>query len=291
MKQILIYTNAHKDPKLAVTERVEEYLHFRGVKTTVCISDKKRAESMSAEITAEEACGAEMIIVLGGDGTVLKAAREARKLEIPIAGVNLGKVGYLTEIEPSRLEDSLSRFLDGDFFVESRMMLQGVILQTEKNGMPVTRQSLALNDVVISRYGGIRIMKLPIYVDGLFLHEYHADGIILTTPTGSTGYNLSAGGPLVEPGARSITLTPVCPHTLNQRSIVFSGDNRIELPIPEGAEHEAQTMELSFDGSDRYILHSGDQVTVGRSEEVTLFAKLEHTSFLDTLHKKLGENL
>ena len=134
------------------------------------------------------------MLVLGGDGTVLQAARETIGTHIPLIGVNLGTLCFMTQIEPAGLEQALDRLIAGDYRQESRMMLQGTAYRAQEK----FREGLALNDIVITRSGPLRVILLRIYVNGLFLHEYQADGIIVTTPTGSTGYNLSAGGPLVE---------------------------------------------------------------------------------------------
>jgi NAD+ kinase len=225
------------------------------------------------------------MIVLGGDGTVLQAARLTKKQHIPIIGVNLGTLGYMTEVEVPNLEESLERLIAGDYVQESRMMLGG--RATFADGR--REEGWALNDIVISRSGPLQIIKFNIYVNGQFLNDYSADGVIVTTPTGSTGYNLSAGGPLVEPGARLIVLTPICPHSLNQRSIVLSPEDVIEIQIPARGESGNQNVEASFDGSHVIPLGTGDRLRIVRSEETTEFLKLGQGSFLDVLHRKMKE--
>ena len=220
MKHFLIYTNRHKDKNLAATERIRSYLQQKGQRVTVLIREpeyKNRYEK-DCEEAPDIPPGVDCMIVLGGDGTVLQAARETKKLLIPIIGVNLGTLGYMTEIEPGNLEEALERLIRGDYEQESRMMLNGKVCFQDKR----EDEGWALNDIVISRSGSLQIIKFNIYVNGQFLNNYNADGMIVTTPTGSTGYNLSAGGPLVEPRAKLIMLTPICPHTLNQRSIILS---------------------------------------------------------------------
>ena len=152
-----------------------------------------------------------------------------------------------------------------------------------------TEEGWALNDIVIARSGPLQIIKFNIFVNGQFLNDYSADGVIVTTPTGSTGYNLSAGGPLVEPGARLIVLTPICPHSLNQRSIVLSPEDVIEIQIPARGESGNQNVEASFDGSHVIPLGTGDRLRIVRSEETTEFLKLGQGSFLDVLHRKMKE--
>jgi len=212
-------------------------------------------------------------------------SREARQLEIPIVGVNLGKLGFLTEIEPDRLNDSLKRLIHEDFYTEKRMMLKGEIVR--KNGEIITARSL--NDIVICRYGGMNMITLPVYVNGQFLHLYKGDGIIVTTPTGSSGYNLSAGGPIVEPSSDVMVLTSICSHSLNHASLILSADDVIEVRLPDTVQDDTKKVECSFDGCIRFMLEKGDTVKIRKSEKYTEFIKLDDLSFLETLHKKLGD--
>ena len=318
MKHFLIYTNRQKDRELATTKRICDFLRLKGKRVTVmaqgiCGSGEdsrqapwRRAEGgavwpyqdpgrdgdaersrqrpepgSSLEVPADADC----MIVLGGDGTVLQAARLTKMLRVPIIGVNLGTLGYMTEVEVPNLEESLERLIAGDYVQESRMMLGG--RATFADGR--REEGWALNDIVISRSGPLQIIKFNIYVNGQFLNDYSADGVIVTTPTGSTGYNLSAGGPLVEPGARLIVLTPICPHSLNQRSIVLSPEDVIEIQIPARGESGNQNVEANFDGSHVIPLGTGDRLRSVRSEETTEFLKLGQGSFLDVLHRKMKE--
>ena len=323
MKHFLIYTNRHKDKGLAMTGRVCRYLEDRGRKVTVRdYRDGHMGPALQADSTGREGredpipgndcipgsiyipgddcisgndhipgnmvipSDADCMIVLGGDGTVLQAAREARRFHIPIIGVNLGTLGYMTEIEPSGLEEALDRLIAGDYDQESRMMLEGkAFLEGGR-----VQEGWALNDIVISRSGPLRTIQFDIYVNGRFLNDYNADGMIVTTPTGSTGYNLSAGGPIVEPKARLITLTPICPHTLNQRSIILSPEDVIEIAVPWGRDDRRQTVEAVFDGSQAVRLSTGERIRIVQSEKMAEFIQLNQVSFLDELHRKLSEN-
>ncbi|MCR5755401.1 MAG: NAD(+)/NADH kinase, partial [Acetatifactor sp.] len=233
MKHFMIYANQHKDVGLKTTERIGKYLETKGQRVSVRLM--QREQETDRDPFPEDA---DCMIVLGGDGTVLQAVREKQGKHLPIVGVNLGTLGYMTEIELSNLETALDRLVSGDYEQESRMMLEGRIFAKDEE----LRQGWALNDIVISRSGSLQIIQYKIYVNGMFLNEYNADGVIITTPTGSTGYNLSAGGPLVEPRAKLIMVTPICPHTLNQRSIILSPDDVVEIVIPEGREGKDQTV-------------------------------------------------
>ena len=289
MKHFLIYTNTHKDKNLSTTGRIREYLETKGQRVTVWADESKWREKQGTEereyILQAASGDVDCMLVLGGDGTVLQAARDARRLNIPIIGVNLGTLGYMTEIEPDGLEEALDRLIAGDYQQESRMMLKGTAFLSEGR----TEEGWALNDIVISRSGSLQIIKFNIYVNGQFLHDYDADGVIVTTPTGSTGYNLSAGGPLVEPKARLIMVTPICPHTLNQRSIILSPEDVVDIEILQGREGKIQTVEANFDGSHMIPLRTGDRVRVVKSEKSTEFIQLNRVSFLEMLHKKMAD--
>lgn len=275
MKHFLIYSNRHKDRELATTKRICDFLKLKGKRVTVMTEPEGEAE-----VPLDVDC----MIVLGGDGTVLQAARLTKKRHIPIIGVNLGTLGYMTEVELPNLEEAMERLLAGDYVQESRMMLNGRVTFLDGG----EAKGWALNDIVISRSGPLQIIRFHIFVNGQFLNDYSADGMIVTTPTGSTGYNLSAGGPLVEPSARLIMLTPICPHSLNQRSIILSAEDVIEIEIPKRSEGGVQTVEANFDGSCVIPLRTGDRIQIVRSQETTEFLKLNQVSFLDVLHRKMS---
>ncbi|MCR5426907.1 MAG: NAD(+)/NADH kinase [Lachnospiraceae bacterium] len=267
--RIVIYPNTYKDKDGAMTQRVRAELTRLGIEHFVFPHGEIR--------------DGDLMLVLGGDGTVLQAARQVKEYMVPMIGVNMGTLGYLTEIEPSRIEEALQQIVRGDYTVQLRMMLNGQVFFPSGN----RAENWALNDIVISRCGSLQILALRIFVNGLFLHDYYADGVILTTPTGSTGYNLSAGGPIMEPGANMITLTPICPHTLNQRSIVLSAEDEIVVEVLPGKDGSEQNVEASFDGTAGIKLRTGDKIRVVRSEKTTELIRLEQTSFLNVLQEKL----
>ncbi|MCH5341733.1 MAG: NAD(+)/NADH kinase [Acetatifactor sp.] len=289
MKHFLIYTNTHKDKNLSTTGHIREYLETKGQRVTVWADESRWREKQGTDdredVLQAVSGDVDCMVVLGGDGTVLQAARDARRLNIPIIGVNLGTLGYMTEIEPDGLEEALDRLIAGDYQQESRMMLKGTAFLPEGR----TEEGWALNDIVISRSGSLQIIKFNIYVNGQFLHDYDADGVIVTTPTGSTGYNLSAGGPLVEPKAKLILVTPICPHTLNQRSIILSPEDVVDIEILQGREDRTQTVEANFDGRHVIPLRTGDRMRIVKSEKSTEFIQLNRVSFLEVLHKKMAD--
>ena len=200
-------------------------------------------------------------------------------------GVNMGTLGYMTEVEPENLEEALDKLISGDYEMESRMMLHGSVIK--ENGE--CSEEWALNDVVISRSGSLKLIKLDIYVNGRLLCAYNADGMIVTTSTGSTGYSLSAGGPIVNPIAKLIMLTPICAHTLNSRSIILSPEDVIEIRIPSGRQGETQKLEVNFDGAHVVSVETGDRINIRKSDRTTEIIKISKAGFLDVLHKKMSE--
>ncbi len=278
MKHFLVIANKAKDPERRYTDRILSYLRERGAQADCRVNERETDTVRVPE-------GIECAIVLGGDGTLLKAAGDLMEREIPLLGVNLGTLGYLAEVEIGSIEPALDKLLCGDYTKEARMMLSGGVF---REGKCVVRD-YALNDIVISRRGSLQVLHFHIYVNGRFLNGYVADGMIVATPTGSTGYNMSAGGPIVEPGASLLLLTPICPHTLNTRSIVLSPEDEVVIEIPEGRENCVQTVEASFDGSHRVILNTGDKIIIQKASKTTEILKLNTESFLEILHKKMSE--
>ena len=282
MKHFLIYTNRLKDKDLSTTKRICDYLEIKGQRVTVKADGDCRLGNTD-EIPADIPLDVDCMIVLGGDGTVLRAARETKKLHIPIIGVNLGTLGYMTEIEPINLEESLDRLIGGDYEQENRMMLNGRVLFADGR----SEEGWALNDIVISRSGSLQIIKFNIYVNGQFLNNYSADGMIVTTPTGSTGYNMSAGGPIVEPGAKLFVLTPICAHTLNARSIILKSEDIVEIEIDSGHNGTMLQVEANSDGNERISMKTGDKIFISKADSTTKIIKLSKESFLEILHKKM----
>ena len=312
-KYIQIMTNRPKDPGLEVTNYIKNYLEERGAVCTI-YADHESADQIRVQ-EAEHMGEASCMIVLGGDGTLLNAARELADTKIPLLGVNLGTLGFLAEVELSGLDKALDRLLNGDYSIEERMMLSGTVLR--KNSMDAGEKSVpsnqisgstvpegnaskeevpeelsqiyALNDVAITRKGPLQVVRFRIWVNGKVLSIYGADGIVIATPTGSTGYNLSAGGPIVQPEAKLILLTPVCPHTMNTRSIVLSSEDEIMVEVMERESNRLQEVEVNFDGNRQFTLKSGDRICVSRSEMTTSVIRLSEGSFLERLHRKMSE--
>jgi len=285
MEHIYIITNEHKDPGLSVTGRIQEFIEKNGKRCTVQIKPQGQGN-----MSGYTDCGCipedvDCVVVLGGDGTMLQAARDTIDRNLPLLGVNLGTLGYLAEVEKGNLEPALKQLICDEFTVEERMMLTGRI-KKDGNWLP---DEYALNDIALTRKGSLQIIHFDTTVNGQFLKEYGADGILVATPTGSTGYNLSAGGPIVEPGAKIILMTPICPHTLHSRSIVLSSEDEIGISVGEDRDGRRQSVEVAFDGGHNVELSTGDHISIKRSERVTRIIKLNRVSFLEILHKKMSE--
>lgn len=283
MKHFYLITNEGKDPDGIYTGKITAYLEAHGAYVTC-------GNNEAAEARKFLPARAECVLVLGGDGTLLRAARNMMDSDLPLLGINLGTLGYLAEVEIGSIEPALNRLLADDFTREERMMLEGraYLYHSDGTGAGV-EENYALNDIVISRCGSLQILTFHIYVNGQFLNSYSADGMIVATPTGSTGYNMSAGGPVVEPGARLLLLTPICPHTLNTRSIVLAAEDEIRIEIPRGRDGHPQTVEANYDGSHKILLQTGDSITIRKAQKTTGILKLNTESFLAVLHKKMSE--
>lgn len=267
MRTFYIYTNQTKDGNGEITRYIRDYLNLKGCLCSDSVDE--RVEGM---------------IVLGGDGTMLRAAREYVRYHIPMIGVNLGTLGYLAEVDREEIGPALDSLIANQFEIEPRMMLRGTPVVSGGSMNPQT----ALNDIVINRKGALHVINFNIYVNGRLLSTYNADGMIVSTPTGSTAYNLSAGGPIVEPRARLILMTPVCSHTLvNNRTIILAEDDEIDIEIGRYKSSEKRGVEVSFDGRCPVSLNEGDKVRIIRSDKVIKIIKLSEGSFLDTLRKKM----
>lgn len=275
MKKFYIITNYKKDPDHIVTREIQRYITEAGGEAI--LGQMKNGIYNIEEWAHELTC----ILTLGGDGTLIRTAGALYSWGIPILGINLGTLGYLTEIEMEHLKENISQLVKEESLVEERMMIQGKVLDHDK---------VAINDIVLVREGEVRTIQFEIYVNGSYLHGYKADGMILSTPTGSTGYSMSAGGPIVEPTASLFIATPICPHSLSSRSIILSSDDVIEIKLGEGREGEVDTASVSFDGNASIHIKTGDSVKITKADHTMKLMKLSSVSFLETLRKKMAGN-
>ncbi len=262
-----------------IVRGLEKWLAGRGIDVRL---DEEAGEwvGRSGEPRAELAAAVDLIVVLGGDGTLLSVSRSAGSRAVPVLGVNLGRLGFLTEITLDELFATLERVLAGEVRIEARMRLDVVV----QRGDDVLGRFLALNDAVISGAALARMIDLETFADGLGVTSYHADGLIVSTPTGSTAYSLSAGGPILLPGVEAILLTPICPHTLTQRPLVLPQSSRIEVIVRSRGEG----VQVTTDGQEGLGLREGDRVVVCRSEHPLLLVSSPVRDRFEILREKLG---
>lgn len=284
MNHFYIIVNENKDQDLRVTNAISHYLHERGKKCTVR-SEKPDMNGGGGHVSPEEIpVDVDCVIVLGGDGTLIRAARDVNERQLPLFGINLGTLGYLSETDESGIYPAIDSIIEGNYEIERRMMLEGRIF----HGNHVISKNVALNDVVIGREGRIHVVSLINYVNGKYLNNYRADGVIISTPTGSTGYSLSAGGPIISPNAFLFLMTPLAAHTLNTRSIVFPSENVITVEIGQGRERTVDHAVASFDGDPAVPMETGDRAEIRRAERDTLLIRTRNDSFLETLRRKMS---
>ena len=277
MDNFYIITNQLKDSDYRITEEVAGYIRSKGKKCEIAKKDEN-GFIVDGTIPKNIECG----IVLGGDGTLIRAARELRDYDFPLVGINLGTLGYLTEIEIDNYKDAVDKIIEDKCVVEKRIMLKGKV-----EGLVEDR---ALNDIVLTRDGELRIVGFNIYVNGELLNCYHSDGIIISSPTGSTGYNLSAGGPILSPTSKAVVITPICPHSLNKSSIVLSSEDNIEVEVLEDRRGNTEHVSVTFDGANRINLESGHRVFIEASSCTTSFVKVTKESFIERLRIKMKGN-
>ncbi|MEF2668411.1 MAG: NAD(+)/NADH kinase [Oscillospiraceae bacterium] len=223
---------------------------------------------------------ADLLIAFGGDGTILHLARTVALHSVPVLGVNLGSLGFMSELEVNEL-DRLRDLAQGRFTVESRMMLDVSVLREGRQ----VYNNIALNDAVVSKGSIARVVRLDIFTEEGRLTKVGGDGIIVSTPTGSTGYSMAAGGPIVEPTAKNLLLTPICPHSTRSSSYVLSPEHVITV---EAADANRKFVYLSVDGGKAFSLKNGDQVRVSTSKYTTRLVRLSKKSFCEILDKKMG---
>lgn len=277
MNRFFIVTNDVKDKDYQVTKKVKELLEAAGKECF--LSQKDEMRYIVREAIPE---GIDCAIVIGGDGTFIKAARAFVGKNVPILGINMGTLGYLTEVEVSNIESAIEQIVKEEYILENRMMLEGVF----DNG----NTDISLNDVILARKNALRVIHFDLLVGGELLNSYVADGVIISTPTGSTAYNLSAGGPIIQPTAEMIVITPICSHALNTSSVVISADDEIEIRIGKGKNDTVEEVLIAFDGEDPVTLFTGDVMKIRKSAASTKIMKLSKVSFLEILRRKMKGN-
>ena len=286
MDRFYIITNDAKDRDFKLTEEIETYLTSHGKECRVQQAERRQRGKFHYTYPDLIPEGTQCSLVLGGDGTLLQAARDVVHREIPMLGVNLGTLGFLAEVDKQSVYSALDKLMEDDYEIEERMMLTGTVWRDGK----IIGRDVALNDIVIGRDGHLRVVRFKNYVNDVYLNSYNADGIIISTPTGSTGYSLSCGGPIVAPNGSMTLMTPIAPHTLNTRSIIFPAEDVITVEIGEGRRQVQEYGVASFDGDTVIPMVTGDRIVIEKAAVSTKILKLNHLSFVEVLRQKMRDS-
>ena len=288
MKKVVMTPNPYRDRNFKYANLAEKILKESGIETRICLAfDVDRNFELPADVIlhdlTEELRDADLLICFGGDGTILHASKAATRAGVPILGVNIGTMGFMAELENTQMKE-LARLANDDYTIEERMMLHVCV---EHEGQVILRED-ALNDAVVTKGAVARIIQLGVSCDGVEMMSFGGDGVIVATPTGSTAYSMSAGGPLVEPENENIIMTPICAHSLAGKSFVLAPGRQITI-VPERI-HDRPAI-LVADGGDSIALIRGDQIRIRRSDNYTLLADTGIRSFYETAFGKLTDRL
>ena len=286
MDKFYIITNSAKDKNQEFTNEIVKYLRDHGRQCQVQLAERKKEGAYhytNPDLIPE---GTQCLLVLGGDGTLLQAARDVVHREIPMLGINLGTLGFLAEVDRLSVYQALDQIMADDYEIEERMMLTGTVWR----GDTIIGRDVALNDIVICREGPLRVVRFKNYVNDVYLNSYNADGIIISTPTGSTGYSLSCGGPIVAPNGAMTLMTPIAPHTLNTRSIIFPAEDVITVELGKGRRQDTEKGLASFDGDTVIPMVTGDRIVIHKASVSVKILKLNHLSFVEVLRQKMRDS-
>lgn len=287
MKKIILTPNPYRDRGFQTVRTAMEILRNSGMEVRLCLPfEIDRSFELPRDLRFSrldrEIGSADLIICFGGDGTILHMAKTATRQNLPVLGVNIGTMGFMAELESSELSE-LSRLATGDYTLDSRMMLDVTVYRDRE----IVFHDICLNDVVLTKGAVARVVHLSVQCDGVQAMECSGDGLIIATPTGSTAYSLSAGGPIVEPEAHNILITPICAHDMGSRCIVASPKRVITAELTQNARRNAF---LSVDGGKALRLNLGDVTTVKKSNLVTKLVRLKDRSFYDVVNMKFKNN-
>lgn len=288
MKSFVLLTNYERDKDLKITNMVLDYLEEHGCKC--CLppyvpGDDDNDDNIEHYDLSEVPDDVECALTLGGDGTLLLAARNMYWRGIPVMGINLGHMGFLTSVETNALPDCLDKLISDDYYIDERMMIKGKVFREGRQLM----RDVALNDIVVARSGYSHVVQYKVYINNELTGVYDADGIIVSTPTGATGYNLSAGGPILFPGTEVMVITPICPHSLQARSMVISHDSEVVIEIGDRHKSLKEGSIVTFDGIASVKLEAADRILITIAKKKTGLIRLKDNSFYQILRNKIGD--
>ena len=285
--RIVLSPNPYRDRGLKAAQSAQKILNRVGVETSICLpfdldggSKMELPRHLTYEKMDQALPYADMLICFGGDGTILHAAKDANAYGVPILGVNMGSVGFMAELEYSELS-LLSKLADGKFTTESRMMLDVSVI---RDGRQIFHD-IALNDAALTKGAVARVVDLKISCDNMPMSDFSGDGVVVSTPTGSTGYSMAAGGPIVEPTAENLIITPICAHAMDAKSFVLSSERVVSVRM---GRLTRKTAYLSADGGRAFRLQDGDVAEIRKSDKVTKLVRLSGRTFYEILEKKFG---
>ena len=287
MKNVILTPNPYRDKNFQTVRNAVKVLREAGLETRLCLPfEVDRTYDLPRDLKfhklERELPNADLVVCFGGDGTILHMAKTATRRGIPILGVNIGTMGFMAELESGEL-DKLALLATGDYTIDNRMMLD-VTVQRDRD---IIFHDICLNDVAITKGAVARIVHLSVGCDGVQAMECGGDGVIIATPTGSTAYSLSAGGPIVEPDAQNILITPICAHDVGSRCIVTSDKRVITVNLVQNARRNGF---LSVDGGKALRMNMGDVATIKKSHLVTKLIRLKDRSFFDVVNTKFRIN-
>lgn len=277
MKSVFLFPNEKKDTELLYTKRAMEYLKARGCRV-YSIAELPGAESVNGEPPAD----LQFAVILGGDGTILRGAHYLLGTNTPILGVNLGTLGYMAEVEPNGIEAALRKVLEGDYRIEKRLVLEGLLTCLDTGECHKVN---AMNEFVLHRNAMAGVLDVRAYINDTYIETYRTDGIIAATPNGSTAYNFSAGGPVLSPEAENLILTPLCSHSILDRSVVVTAKDRLSFEISSREDQEAPL--FSADGIERIWLRGNYRLEVYKSEQHFPLIRVSDKNFFEILRTKM----
>ncbi|MBS1258888.1 MAG: NAD kinase [Candidatus Scalindua arabica] len=270
MKKIIILGDKSKKKIRETIKELEPLFRKKSHLSIIDISDEDELEKVSADLA----------FVFGGDGTILSASRRLNGKQIPLIGVHLGKFGFLADLTTREIGDSLEKIFAGEYVISQRMLLTCKVIRSKQ----VINETLGLNDAVISRTSLSRLISIKLYVNEKTVTTYSSDGLIVSTPSGSTAHSLSAGGPIVTPDMEAFLITPICPHTLSNRPLVVSGDSKIEMEQIS----ESKGVGLTVDGQIYFDVKVGDRIVIEKAENKLQLIDIQTRTFYDVLREKLN---